>query len=80
MDIDDIPVVGKVNRSIDSIVLNFTLLGVVAIVLGLAIMIFPKVLEVLVSVMLIVTALIFFNIAWHISSYKKKYMGWTDKL
>lgn len=80
MDLNDVPVVGKVNRTVDSIVLNFALLGLVALVLGLAIMLIPKVLEVLVAIMLILAALIFFNIAWHIRNYKKKYMGWVDEI
>ncbi len=80
MDLDGVPVVGKVNQTVNSIILNIFLLGLVALILGLAIMFFPLVLDVLVSVMLIVTGLIFFNIAWHIRSYKKKYMGWAEEL
>lgn len=78
MDIDNVPVVGKINRTLNVMMINFILLAVVATILGLAILFFPKVLEVLAAAFLFVAALIFLNIAFHINSYKSKYMKYFD--
>ena len=74
MDIDDIPVIGRINHSLRVMVVNFFLLGLVALTLGIVIPFFPQVLDVIMAALLIVTALIFFNIAYTIHKYKSKYL------
>jgi cytochrome b subunit of formate dehydrogenase len=76
MDVDKVPVLGKINRTMNVLMINFILLAVVCIILGIVIPFFPKVLDLLVAALLIVTAVILLNIAWNIHSYKKKYMKW----
>ena len=78
MDINKIPMLGKVNKSINAVVINFILLGVVFLILGVVILFFPQVLDFLVSALLIVSAAILFNIAYRIHSTKKKYTRWLN--
>lgn len=78
MDVDKIPVIGKVNRTINILMINFVLLGIVSLVLGVLILFFPKVLEVLISALLVFAGIIFIHIAYNIHCYKHKYMKWID--
>ena len=55
-----------------ALTVNFVLLGVIFAALGVLILIFPKVLDVLVASLLLVAALVFLSIAYHVHSYKKK--------
>ncbi len=79
MDIDRIPVLGKMNRTVNALIVNFILLAVICIVLGILIPFFPKILDVLVGAFLIVGGIIFLSIAFHITQYKKKYMKFFHK-
>ncbi|MFC1615977.1 hypothetical protein ACFL21_02455 [Patescibacteria group bacterium] len=74
MKVDNIPVLGKIKRTLNALMINFILLAVICIVLGIVIPFFPKVLDVLVGAFLIVAAVIFLNIAYHVYTYKKKYL------
>ena len=76
MNIDKVPIIGKINKNVNILILNFTLLGIVAGVLGFSIIFFPKVLELLMSALLILSSIIFFHIAYNIYSYKSKYTQW----
>ncbi len=76
MEIDKVPIIGKINRILTSMMLNFILLAVITLILGISVLFFPKVLDVLVSALLILMSLIFLNIAYHVYSYKKKYSKW----
>ncbi len=76
MDVDKVPILGKVNRTLNILMINFVLLAIVCIILGVVIPFFPKVLDLLIAALLIVTSVILLNIAWNIHSYKKKYMKW----
>lgn len=78
MDIDKVPVLGKINRTLNSIALNFIILAVIFIILGVAIIIFPAVLRMLVAILLILSSLVFLHIAYNIVSYKKKYTKWLE--
>lgn len=78
MDIDDIPVVGRINHSLNVMATNFILLGLVALILGIVIPFFPQVLDVIMAALLIVSAFIFFNIARTIYKYKSKYMQFFE--
>lgn len=78
MDVDKVPILGKINRSLTTMMVNFILLGVICAVLGVLIPFFPKVLDLLVAALLIVSALLLFHIAWNIHSTKKKYMKWFE--
>lgn len=79
MEIDKVPILGKLNRTMNALVINFVLLAVVALTLGILIPFYPQILDVLVAALLIVSAAILLNIAYHIHSYKKKYTKWFDK-
>jgi Ca2+/Na+ antiporter len=76
MDIDKIPVLGKINRTFNAMIFNFILLAVIFVALAIAIMLFPTVLQMLVSILLILSALVFVHLAYNIYSYKKKYTKW----
>ncbi len=73
MDVDNVPVLGKVNRTLNILMINFILLAVVSLALGIIIPFFPQVLDLLVAALLIVMAVILLNIAYNIHTYKKKY-------
>lgn len=73
MDVDKIPILGKVNRTLNVLMINFILLAVVSLALGVIIPFFPQVLDLLVAALLIVMAVILLNIAYNIHLYKKKY-------
>lgn|GEM_PF-2096614 len=79
MKIDNIPVVGGIHRTLTSFVVNFVLLAVVCLILGVIIPFYPQVLTLLVSVSLILAAIIFISIAYNIHRYKTKYMDWMGK-
>ncbi len=76
MDLDDIPVVGKINKTLNILMVNFVLLGVICVILGIVIPFYPQVLDLLIAALLIVSAVIFLNIAWNIYYSKKKYTKW----
>jgi len=78
MNIDNIPVIGKLNRSLNMIIFNFVLLAVIFIVLALSILFFPKVLEALVAFLLVISAFLFLHIAYNIYNYKKKYTKFLE--
>lgn len=79
MDVDKVPLLGRINRTLNMMVVNFILLALVSLVLGIVIPFYPQVLNVLVSALLILSAIILLNIAYNIYSYKKKYTKWFDK-
>jgi hypothetical protein len=79
MDIDKVPVLGKLNRTLNHLIVNFVLLAILSFGLGVAIIFYPQVLDLLVSALLIVAAIILLNIAFNIHSYKKKYTKWFDQ-
>jgi len=76
VDIDKVPILGKINKTLNVLMVNFILLAIVAGILGVSIIFFPKVLDVLMSALLILSAIIFLHIAYNIHSYKQKYMKW----
>jgi len=78
MDIDKVPILGKINRTLNMMMLNFILLAIVCLVLGIVIPFFPKVLDILVAACLIVATILFISIAYHIHQAKKKYMKFFD--
>ncbi len=79
MDIDNVPLIGRINRTLNMMAVNFVLLALIALALGIIIPFYPQVLDVLVSALLIVASVIFLHIAYNIYSYKKKYTKWFDK-
>lgn len=79
MNIDKIPVVGKVHKTLNVFVINFVLLAIVCLILGVVIPFYPEVLDFLASALLIVMGVILLNLAYHINSSKKKYFDWMDK-
>jgi len=60
------------------LIVNFVLLAIISLILGVVIPFFPQVLDLLVAALLIVTAIILLNIAYNIHSYKKKYTKWFN--
>lgn len=74
MDVDKVPVLGKINRTLNVLMINFILLAIVCTVLGVVIPFYPQVLDLLVAALLIVSAVILLNIAYNIHTYKHKYM------
>lgn len=80
MDIDKIPVLGKVRRAFNSIMWNLILLALICITLGVVIPFFPQVLDVLAAALLIVSGIIFLNMAYNVHRHKKKYFDWLEKL
>ncbi|MBD3360989.1 hypothetical protein GF366_04275 [Candidatus Peregrinibacteria bacterium] len=76
MDVDKVPILGRVNRTLNIMMVNFILLAIICITLGIVIPFFPKVLDLLISALLIVATIVFLNIAYNIHSYKKKYIDW----
>ena len=80
MDIDKLPVIGKMHRSVSALIVNFILLAVICIILGFVIPFFPRVLDIIVGAALIVGGLIFLSIAYHIYQYKKKYLKVLNKM
>lgn len=79
MKIDDLPVIGKVHKTLNSLVINFVLLAIVCLILAVVIPFYPEVLGFLVSALLIIASIILLNLAYHINSSKKKYFNWMDK-
>lgn len=79
MKIDNIPVVGRLNRSINALIANLIILGAICLILGIAIIFFRFVLDILVIVFLLVTAAVLFNMGRHIYVTKKKYTDWMGK-
>ncbi|MBT4917464.1 hypothetical protein HN709_03775 [Candidatus Peregrinibacteria bacterium] len=78
MDIDKIPVLGKVRRTMSAMAVNFVFLAIICLILGIVIPLYPQVLDLLISATLIVTSVIFLSIAWHLHSAKKKYIDWVE--
>lgn len=74
MDVDKVPILGRINRTLNILMINFILLAVVCVVLGIVIPFYPQVLDLLVAALLIVSAVILLNIAYNIHTYKRKYM------
>lgn len=79
MEIDKLPFVGKVHKTLNSLVLNFVLLGMICLSLAVIIPMYPEVLGFLVSALLVIASLILFNMAYHIHTSKKRYFDWMDK-
>ena len=79
MKLDNVPFVGNVSKKVSAIVINLILLGVVCLILGVLIVFVPTIMQILVAALMIVMALIFFNIAYHIHSQKRKYFDWMSK-
>lgn len=79
MNVDNIPVVGKIHRTLSAITVNFILLAMVCLILAVVIPFYPEVLSFLVSAMLIITAIILLNMAYQINASKKKYFDWMKK-
>ncbi len=79
MDVDKIPILGKIKRTMNMMIVNFVLLAVICLGLGIIIPLFPQVLDVLIGAILIVSAIIFLNIAYNIHVTKKKYFDWIEK-
>jgi len=73
MKIDNVPVIGRLNRSINRIMLNFILLSIICFVLGILILMYPKALDVLASALLIIASLVLMNISYNIHHFKQKY-------
>lgn len=78
MDINQIPILGSLNKRINAVIMNFVILGVIALVLGVVIPFFPEILTLLASILLIVASAILFSIAYHIHASKKKYTKWME--
>jgi hypothetical protein len=76
MDVEKIPVIGKINRTLNILMVNFVLLALVCVILGVVIPFYPQVLDLLVAALLIVSAVIFLNIAYNLYTTKKKYINW----
>jgi flagellar biosynthesis component FlhA len=74
MDIDKVPVLGRINRTLTVMMINFILLAVVCVTLGIVIPFYPQVLDLFIAALLIVSAVILLNIAYNIHTYKSKYM------
>jgi len=78
MDIDKLPVLGKLRKTMSSMAVNFVFLAVICLILGIVIPLYPQILDLLVAAFLIVSAVIFLSIAWHIHGAKKKYIDWIE--
>ena len=78
MDIDKIPVLGKIRRTMSAMAVNFVFLAIICLVLGIVIPLYPQVLDLLISAVLIIAAVIFLSMAWHLHSAKKKYIDWIE--
>lgn len=78
MDIEKIPVLGMINKKINAVVINFAILGIITLTLGIVIPFFPQVLTLLASIFLIVASALLFSTAYHIHSTKKKYTKWIE--
>lgn len=74
MDVDKVPVLGKINRTLSVLMVNFILLAVICLALGIIIPFYPQVLDLLVAALLIVASVILLNIAYNVHTYKRKYM------
>ena len=79
MKIDNIPVIGKVHRTLNAFVVNFVLLALICLILAVVIPFYPEVLHFLVSALLLVAAVILLNLAYHINVSKSKYFNLLDK-
>jgi len=79
MNIEKIPVLGRIKKTMNVLIINFVLLAVICIIIGIVIPFYPMVLDLIAAAFLIVAAIIFLNIAFNIHSYKKKYLKWFDK-
>ncbi len=78
MDVNKIPIIGKINKNMLVLSVNFFLLGVVSLILGIVIPFYPEVLDVLASALLIVAAIVLFNIAYHVHASRKRYFEWLE--
>ena len=76
VDIDKVPIIGTINRTMNMLILNFVLLAIVTGTLGVSIIFLPQIVEILMSSILIFSAIIFLHIAYNIHSYKAKYTKW----
>lgn len=72
MNIDKVPVLGKIHRSLRSMITILVVLAITAIVLGALIPFYPEILYVLVSALFIVSGLSMIAMAFHLNQYKKK--------
>ncbi|MDD3861977.1 MAG: hypothetical protein PHP74_03775 [Candidatus Gracilibacteria bacterium] len=71
-----LPVVGKIQRSLNALVVNFVLLAVICLILAIVIPMYPEIFHFLISALLLVTVVILLNLARHIYLAKKKYFDW----
>jgi len=78
MDVKKIPGLNKIYKTMNALMVNFILLAIVFLLLGIVIPFFPQVLDILVAAFLIISAAIFLNIAYNIHKTKKKFFGKFD--
>jgi len=74
MNINEIPVLGKINKTFNRVMANLVILALVCVILAISILIYPPALSVLVALLLMVMAFSFINIAYNVNVYKKKYL------
>lgn len=75
---EDLPILSKVSHGMNVLIVNFILLAVICLILGVVIPFFPQVLNFLVAALLIVAGFIFLNIAYNIYTHKKKLFHWFN--
>ncbi len=78
MNINKVPVVGKVNKTFNKLIINFLLLSVLFLILAVLIVTYSKALELIVAAVLVVTAMVFLNIAYSVYQYRKKLHGFFE--
>ena len=78
MDVDKIPVLGKIRKTMSAMAVNFVFLAIICLVSGIVIPLYPQILDLLVAALLIVAAVIFLSMAWHLHNAKKKYIDWIE--
>jgi zinc transporter ZupT len=79
MNTENIPVIGKVRKTLNSVSVNFSLLAIVCLILAIVIPFYPEVLAFFASALLFVAAIILLNLAYHVNAAKKKYFNWLDR-
>lgn len=79
MDVEEIPVAGKIHKTLNVVAVNFLLLAIVCLILAIVIPFYPEILAFLASALLFVAAIILLNLAYHVHAAKKKYFDWLDR-
>jgi hypothetical protein len=74
MKVDDIPVIGKINKTLSKVIANLVILAIICVSLALSILLYPPALAFLASLLLMVAAFSLINIAYNLNVYKKKYL------